>query len=382
MSEVSYAERVQRTVRRVLVAARGVEAAATIARLEATGVECVAVFDATDAEAPHLDVAAWAVPLPASLPEDAAVIDRAAALCGLALDAGADGVVPGADLAGEAGAARVVANLGLAWVGCAPDALDALADEAGLRRRLAALGVPLAEVGVRPDLEVVVFGDGTRARTCADATVTGAQGAGPWAPQRPGGAGDGAHRDASGIAVSPAELSPAARRAAWDLAARVVAAANVIGPVVVHLVVVGDAVTVAGIRPGLPSWHALVALGNDADVALVVAAVRVAAGEDLATPAASTGHGVEVRVRATAEGALDALTLPDGADATVGHAEGEGIRAGTVLLALRAEGPTAGAARVRAHEALRGVAIEGVETDLAAVRAAVLVHVAAIPTNA
>ncbi len=382
MSEVSYADRVQRTVRRVLVAARGVEAAGIVARLEAAGVECVAVFDASDAEAPHLDVASWAVPLPASLAGDAAAIDRAAALCGLALDAGADGVVPDADLAGEAGAARVVANLGLAWVGCSPDSLEALADPAHLRGRLAALGVPLAQPGPRNDVEVVVFGDGTRARTCADATVTGVQGAGPWAPQRPGGSGDGAHRDASGIAVSPAVLSPAARRAAWDLAARVVVAENVIGPVVVHLVVVGDAVTVAGIRPGLPSWHALVALGHDADVALVVAALRVAAGEDLATPATSAGHGIEVRVRATTNGALDTLTLPDHSDTTVGHAEGEDVRAGTVLLALRAEGPTAGAACVRAHEALRGVAIEGVETDLATVCAAVLLPLAATTTRA
>ncbi len=367
MSEVSYAERVQRSIRRVLVAARGVEAAGLVARLEAAGIETVAIFDASDAEAPHLDVASWAVPLPASLATDAAAVDVAAALCGLALDAGADGVVPGTELAQESAAARVVANLGLAWVGCTPDTLDALADPSALRGRLVARGVPLAGDGARADLEVVVFGDEGAARACADATVQGAKGAGPWAPQRPGASRGGELRDAFGIAVSPATLAPTTRRAAWDLAARVVAAAGLAGPVVVELVADGEHARVAGIRPGLPAWHALVALGDDADVALSVAAVRVAAGEDLAAPQARTGHGLELHVHATEDGVLEALTLPADVDATVGHAEGEAIRAGTLLLALRAEGPTAGAARVRAHEALRGVDVEGVATDLVGV---------------
>jgi hypothetical protein len=347
MSEVTYAERVQRTIRRVLVAARGVEAAELVARLEAVGCETVAVFDADDAEAPHLDVAAWAVPLPTSLARDAAPVDAAAALCGLALDAGADAVCPGRALAGEPSAARVVANLGLAWVGCTPDTLEALADASALRGRLATLGVPLAEPSDAASVAVVVFGDGSGARACADATV--------WE--------DGA--------ACPAEVTPSARGALWDLAARVVAAQRLAGPVCVDLALVREGARVVRVSPGLPAWHALVVQG-DGDVPLAAAAVRVAAGEDLAAPSAPATHTLDVRVRATSGGVVEALDVPEDADVTVACAPGQVVEAGTVLLALRASGPTATAARVRTHETLLGVGVVGVTTNQDAVASGLL----------
>jgi hypothetical protein len=116
---------VERRIQRVLVAARGRPAAERVEVYEGAGIECVVVFGSADADDAHLDVAAWACPLPASVADATEGDALLRAIVGVAMDAGADAFDPsGTPFAHESHSARYVASVGLAWLGGSPDALS------------------------------------------------------------------------------------------------------------------------------------------------------------------------------------------------------------------------------------------------------------------
>jgi acetyl/propionyl-CoA carboxylase alpha subunit len=329
-------ERIQRTIRRVLVAARGEPAATLVELLEGHGIETVAVFDAVDADAPHLDTASWAVPLPVHPPERYASI-----LCDQALDAGADAVLPGpVDAAGgdtlavDSDAARTVAACGLAWIGPGATWIARLPETT-------AHGDDTADC-----VEVALLGDGTHVAAWADAHV-GAS----WT-------------------TCPSGLDAHARGALLARASTWAAESGLSGPAVARFVVDGTGRPRAErLVPGLPRWHALVALD---DRPLALAAVQILAGHDLPSPSDGppAAWALEVRLRAVTAGMLEDVETPDGIRATLGAAPGQEVAPGDVLCVLRLEGSDAPAVRRAAREALAATGIHGVATDAEALRAA------------
>lgn len=340
-------ERVQRTIRRVLVAARGEPAATLIELLEGHAIETVAVFDTRDADAPHLDAASWAVPLPEHPPER-----HAGVLCDQALDAGADAILPGPDgpLAGDADAARTVGTCGLAWIGPGPAWTERMSDRAAARDAAATAGLPVlhgdASAADGDVVELALLGDGSHATTWADARV-----------------------EASWIRC-PSGLSPQARATLRAGAAAWAAQAGLAGPAVARFRVDAQGMPRADrLAPGLPRWHALVAVD---DRPLALAAVQILAGRDVPSPPddPSGPHALEIRIRAVAAGLLEDVELPDGVRATLGCAPGQEVTAGDVLCALRVEGRDDASLRRAARDAVAATGIHGVATDADALCAA------------
>ncbi len=308
---------VPRTIRRVLVAARGDDAAQVVAALEAGGVEAVAVFGEEDAESPHLDVASWQAPLVrAPRLDDALLPDDIVAA---ALDAGADAVHPGTGPGRDDPAlARAVTLAGLAWIGApgpraadeAPDAralvMVVLRDAAGASVVLGAHLV-LSGAAFDPDL------------TVAPAAVSGRRAADPVAVDR----------GAAGVWTI-----------AWPADGR------------------GPAATRAGLVPG---W----AHHRVAGQSVPLAEVRLFAGDaaidgTLGASAAEEEAWVEATVRAASDGVAGVVQGLDGVVVAVDQP----VRRGQVLARPRFVGPTAHVALVRARAALEAASVQGADTNL------------------
>jgi acetyl/propionyl-CoA carboxylase alpha subunit len=127
--------------RRALIANRGEIAVRIIRACHELGIETVAVYSDADAEATHVRLADVAVRLGPPAPSESYLrIDR---VVEAALATGAQAVHPGYGfLAERAAFARAVEAAGLAFVGPASDAIEALGDKLNARRLAASVGVP------------------------------------------------------------------------------------------------------------------------------------------------------------------------------------------------------------------------------------------------
>lgn len=144
----------------VLVANRGEIARRVLRTCRTLGLDTVAVFSDTDAEAPHVTEADTAVRLPGHAPGETYL--HAEALIAAAEAAGADAVHPGYGFLSESAEfARAVQAAGLTWIGPSPEAIELMGDKVAAKQTMRAAGVPLlpeldpAEV-TGPDFPVLV----------------------------------------------------------------------------------------------------------------------------------------------------------------------------------------------------------------------------------
>jgi acetyl/propionyl-CoA carboxylase alpha subunit len=130
-----------RPFRRVLIANRGEIAVRLLRACREMGMESVAVYSDSDAEAAHVRLADVAVRIGPPPPTESYL--RIDAVVQAALDAGAEAVHPGYGfLAERAAFARAVEQAGLAFVGPSSATIDALGDKLNARRLAARFEVP------------------------------------------------------------------------------------------------------------------------------------------------------------------------------------------------------------------------------------------------
>jgi geranyl-CoA carboxylase alpha subunit len=129
--------------KKILVANRGEIACRVMRTARTLGYRTVAVFSDVDAEAPHVRLADEAVrigPAPAS-----ESYRNSAALLTAARASGADALHPGYGFLSEnADFARACVEAGLVFIGPPAEAIAAMGDKAGAKRRMIAAGVPTA----------------------------------------------------------------------------------------------------------------------------------------------------------------------------------------------------------------------------------------------
>jgi geranyl-CoA carboxylase alpha subunit len=126
---------------KVLVANRGEIALRVMRSAHALGYRSVAVYSTADAHAAHVTAADQAVCIGEPLPAQSYL--RIPAIVDAAQRAGADAVHPGYGFLAEnedfAAACRAA---GLVFIGPSPEAIKAMGDKAGAKRRMSAAGVP------------------------------------------------------------------------------------------------------------------------------------------------------------------------------------------------------------------------------------------------
>jgi geranyl-CoA carboxylase alpha subunit len=129
--------------RKILIANRGEIACRVMRTARALGYRTVAVFSDADASAPHVALADEAVQIGAGPAAESYLrIDR---LIDAARRTGADAVHPGYGFLSErADFAQACADAGLVFIGPPPQAIAAMGDKAGAKRRMTAAGVPCA----------------------------------------------------------------------------------------------------------------------------------------------------------------------------------------------------------------------------------------------
>ena len=126
----------------LLIANRG-EIVTRVARTaQRMGIKTIAVASDADLGQPHTEACDAVVPIGGERPaESYLVFDK---LIGAALRSGAQAVHPGYGFLSENAAfAQAVIDAGLAWVGPPPSAMQAMADKARAKQRMAAAGVPV-----------------------------------------------------------------------------------------------------------------------------------------------------------------------------------------------------------------------------------------------
>jgi geranyl-CoA carboxylase alpha subunit len=130
-----------RPIRRLLIANRGEVSLRVQRAARALGITTIAVYSSADRDSPHVTNADLAVPI--GPPEAArSYLDCERILAAARLTA-ADAIHPGYGFLSEnAGFARACEQAGLIFVGPRADAIEAMADKALAKRRVAAAGVP------------------------------------------------------------------------------------------------------------------------------------------------------------------------------------------------------------------------------------------------
>ncbi|MFZ5478505.1 MAG: biotin carboxylase N-terminal domain-containing protein [Myxococcota bacterium] len=398
----------KRTIQRVLVGCPGEVGASIVRSVESAGMEAVAAFDDRGADAAFLDEAAYAVHVTGDAPwRDGMRIVSAA------LDSGADAVHPGvAGLARDPTFARMVANVGLAWIGPLAQQMEDAGDLDALRRRGRDLGIePVPHSPALTDVADIErwtshFGSpiwvrcatrggprGGLARSVDEARRLAARLAPhPVMVERAilparhvvaivlgDGQGNalyvGDHDrslvDARGIVrmrecPSPG-FEPEARARLGDAAARLAEELKYVGVGGVEFLVGADGhAWLHDLDPGLPPGYRVhdAAYGID----LVTAQIELAGGQTLGWSQEELRperHAIEVVIVGEAPGEIGDLVLPDGIDVTTALVPGAAFDPARdpVLARLRADGPTRHAAIVRLQAALREVRIEGVPHD-------------------
>lgn len=401
----------RRTIQRVLVACRGDVGASVVASVQGAGLEAVAAYAEIDAAAPYLDEAAYAAPISAEPGLDPYI--DGARMVAAALDAGADAIHPGlGDLARSSEFARMVMNVGLAWIGPSPQNLDACADRAEVRKKARELGLEV--VPQSPPLESLPEGEhwirhfgapvflrpadrgtgrpGRIARTLEDALALLPHFRGLsfvveraieparhlLVPVLGDGQGNalalGEHErsvvDGRRIRVRecPAPGVDEAQRARHaDLAKRFATALSWQQVGGVELLLGPDGVVwFHDMHPGLPGGYRL----HDAVYRfdLVQAQIQLASGEDLVWDPRDmipSRHAIELLICATDTGEIETIEFPEGVDVATAYGPGCPVdpQRDPVLARLLVDGPTRHAALVRARAALEHVRVEGVPTD-------------------
>jgi len=128
---------------KILIANRGEIACRIIRTAQALGYRTVAVHSDADAGAPHVSMADEAVRLGADAAADSYL--HVASLLAAARRTGADAVHPGYGFLSErADFAQACVQAGLVFVGPPAEAIAAMGDKAGAKRRMLAAGVPCA----------------------------------------------------------------------------------------------------------------------------------------------------------------------------------------------------------------------------------------------
>lgn len=401
-----------RPIQRVLVADHGEVGARLVRAVEAAGLESVAVFADADADAPHLDEAAFAVRIPSNGLGDP-YLDPAG-IVSAALDSGSDAVHPGFHgLARSAEFAITVHNVGLTWLGPRLDDLAWTLDRATARNRARDAGLELLPsspllvepsdvdawcerfgfpVVIRPGRRglgrtVVAFDQQTARRAVLNAGSVGAFAERALAEARHvvvvvvgDGVGNAIHlgeheaslRGPAGVRLrecpSPG-VDDALREKIGVAAADFVSAWRFFGAAGVHFLIGPDQRPwFLDVDPGLPEGFALHDLVYGTD--LVGAQVALAAGEELGwdqEEIEAKGTAAEIAIALTGRGRLKRFSLGDAAEVDCIVAEGQRVDPGrhAILARMRAKAPTRHAALVRLRAALAASVIEGVETDLA-----------------
>ncbi len=136
-------------IRSVLVANRGEIARRVFRTCRDLGITTVAVHSDADADAPFVAEADRSVRLPGNSPTDTYL--RADLVIDAAKRAGADAIHPGYGFLSEnADFARQVMGAGLAWVGPAPETIEAMGSKIRAKELMAKAGVPI--LSVDPDV--------------------------------------------------------------------------------------------------------------------------------------------------------------------------------------------------------------------------------------
>ncbi len=409
----------KRGIQRVLVACRGEVGASVARRIEATGVESVALYAEIDAGDAWLDEVAYAAPLAGGSEAGMAPYSDRLRIVSAALDAGTDAVHPGTgSLARDAEFAHMVANVGLAWVGAPPAVLAACADRVEVRRMVrdaglpvvpgsgplrtgeeaapwvARLGVPLRLVRLGPDhggdapgarlvhhledlpaaltsVEGSVFSIERAvnpARSVTVAVVGDGEGRALWLGEHERSLElDGRVR----VRECPAlALDAAVRDRLAEAALAVAGGLRLYGVGAVAFRVGADGRWwVDSVQPGLFEGYALHDLVFGVD--LVASQIRLASGETLGwskDDIRASAVAMELTVCATADGWIEALTLPEGGETSLGEGARVTVAHDPVLARIRLSGPMRHAVLVRARALLDQVAIRGLPHDTDALR--------------
>lgn len=403
----------ERTIQRVLVACRGEEGASVGRRIEAAGLEAVALYADADAEDTWLDEVAYAARI--ATDGDDPYRDGLK-IVSAALDAGCDAVHPGTSpVALSAEHAHMVMNVGLAWIGSPPAALEACADRAEVRRRARELGLPVvpASPALRDHGEVAAW----IGKLGGNVRVTSTKrGKAPWLtgdaeslqaalrrmgddpivverdlrPARHvvfGVVGDGGGsvlvlgdherslvRDGVvRVRESPAPaLDDRARARIAEALPKLVASLGLVGVGAVEILVGEGRWWVHDVVPALFPGFALHEEIYGLD--LVHAQARLAAGETLGwsqEEIAPAGCGMELTLCATEPGVLEDVVLPEGVAASTVRAVGATVDVvrDPVLARMVVAGPMRHAVLVRARAALEETRFDGVPDDTAALAA-------------
>jgi geranyl-CoA carboxylase alpha subunit len=126
---------------KILVANRGEIACRVMRTARTLGYRTVAVYSDADAEAPHVAMADEAVRIGAAPAAESYL--NVAAILDAARRTGADAVHPGYGFLSEnATFAQACADAGLVFIGPPAEAIAAMGDKAGAKRRMVAAGVP------------------------------------------------------------------------------------------------------------------------------------------------------------------------------------------------------------------------------------------------